>query len=68
MKNNFLLWSVHYEDVLNKYYLLFCQLLENYKEEPIEYQEFLIFCYRNTKKCIINKTGYYPKELRAPII
>jgi len=67
MKNNIVQWANHYQDILFKYYLKFKLLLESYGEEYLSYNEFVNFCYRNTKKNIINQPGWFAKELYATI-
>jgi hypothetical protein len=68
MKNNLVEWEKHYVDILTKYYEQFCAIFILNKEEPPEYKDFVIYCYKNTKKSIFSLPGFNEKELRAPLI
>lgn len=68
MKTNILLWAQHYDEILKKYYEDFCLFLESYSEPIISYNEFMVFCYNNTKKNYIYLPGTFGKEIRAPLV
>lgn len=67
MKNNFPIWSHHYDHILRPYYDRFSSLLINYGEAPPSYREFLLFCYQNTQKSVVQVPGF-AKELSARVI
>ena len=62
-KNNFFEWSKHYDDIMRPKYEEFVQLFENHKETVPSYNDFLSYCYLNTKKNINQLSG----KLVAPI-
>ena len=68
MRTNILQWSHHYEDILNHYYSSFCLFLTSYKEPIITYNEFVIFCYRNTKRNYLHLPGVFHRQLHAPLV
>ena len=53
MFNNFTTWCVHYDSILYPYYLEFSTLFD--EEHKPTYNQFLNYCYTNTKK--YNKNG-----------
>lgn len=67
MKSNIVEWELHYREVLNKYFTSLKTLLENYNEEELTYNEFVNFCYRNTKKTLISQPGLFAKQFYATI-
>lgn len=62
-KNNFLEWSRHYEDILRPKYEKFVQFFLSHSEEPPSYNDFLSYCYLNTKKNLNQLSG----KIIAPI-
>lgn len=68
MKTNFVEWANHYQEILNHYFNKFNTFLENNNEPKITFNEFIIFCYNNTKKNTLYLPGIYGRELRAPLV
>lgn len=63
MKNNFFEWSMHYDDVLRPKYEEFVQFFISHKETPPSYNDFLNYCYLNTKKDL----NFFTGKITAPI-
>lgn len=68
MRTNILYWANHYEDILQHYYHKFCLFLASHREPIISYNEFVIFCYGNTKKNYLYLPGVYHRQLHAPLV